>query len=235
MSAIDLIAISTIADEAFRKVTQAIVAGEFKPGEKLSESELARRFGISRGPIREALGRLEGKLVLRSPRVGVRVIDLSLDKLANLFAVREALEGMAARLAASNITDDEVALLSNLLERHAEHPEVAAGAGYFQGSHDDDFHFNIVRASRNAQLEHMLLEELYYQIRLYRYRLSSQPGRATRALQEHIAIVNALRSRDPDAAEKAMRTHIRNAIASYTTELSDLGASRTLRQGEIKR
>lgn len=222
MSAIDLIAVSTIANEAFRRVTQAIVAGEFAPGEKLSEAELARRFGISRGPIREALGRLEGKLVTRAARVGVRVIDLSADKLTNLFAVREALEGMAARQAAANITDEELAHLSKLLEGHAEHRDVVTGVGYFQDSHDDDFHFNIVRASRNQQLELMLLEDLYYQIRLYRYRISSsKPGRATKALQEHFAIVNALRDRDPDAAERAMRHHIRNAISSYTADRSD--------------
>lgn len=215
MSALDPIAVSTIANEAFRKVTQAIIAGEFTPGEKLSEAELARRFGISRGPIREALGRLEGKLVFRSPRVGVRVIDLTSEKLANLFAVREALEGMAARLAATSMTDAEIAALAVLLERHAGYQDVVRGEAYYQGSHDDDFHFNIVRGARNLQLEQMLLEDLYYQIRLYRYRLSAQPGRAQKALNEHVAIVTALRARDPDAAERAMRTHIRNAIASY--------------------
>jgi DNA-binding GntR family transcriptional regulator len=232
MSVLDPIAVSTIANEAFRKVTQAIVAGEFAPGEKLSEAELARRFGVSRGPIREALGRLEGKLVSRSPRVGVRVIDLSADKLVHLFAVREALEGMAARLAAVHATEEEISMLAKLLERHAEHRDVASGAAYFQDSHDDDFHFNIVRAARNPQLEQMLLEDLYYQIRLYRYRLSSQPGRATKALQEHVVLVEALRARDPDAAERAMRVHIRNAIASYAGQGDD--ASREPSKQRIK-
>lgn len=230
MSAPEQIEVSTIANEAFRKVTQAIVAGEFPPGEKLSEAELARRFGISRGPIREALGRLEGKLVSRSPRVGVRVIELTAVKLAHLFFVREALEGMAARLAATNMTDAEISALASLLDRHAGYADVSRGQAYFQGSHDDDFHFQIVRGARNPQLEQMLLEDLYYQVRLYRYRLSSSPGRAPKALQEHHAIVAALRARDPDAAEGAMRTHIRNAIASYDaqiveTDLSKRGAA----------
>lgn len=77
MSALYTISLSTVSNEAFKKVTEAIVAGEFAPGQKLSEAELARRFGTSRGPIREALGRLEGKLVSRSPRLGVRVIEFS--------------------------------------------------------------------------------------------------------------------------------------------------------------
>lgn len=213
-SALDRIAVSSIANEAFHKLTQAIVSGEFAPGQRLSEAELARRFGISRGPIREALGRLEGKLVTRMPRVGVSVINLSSTKLINLFAVREALEGMAARLAAERITDAEIRALNDLLEHHGENLDVATGAAYYQAVHDDDFHFNIVRAARNDQLEYVLLEELYFQLKLYRYRLSSKPGRSLKALKEHRSIVETLTRRDPDAAEAAMRLHIRNAISS---------------------
>src|SRR5690606_20579821 len=156
MSHLEPIAVSSIANEALTKLTQAIVSGEFAPGERLSEAELARRFGISRGPIREALGRLEGKLVTRVPRVGVSVIDLSPDRLLDLFAVREALEGMAARLAAERITDAEIQELRDLLEQHGAHPDVASGAGYYQAGNDDDFHFHIVRSARNEQLEMML-------------------------------------------------------------------------------
>jgi DNA-binding GntR family transcriptional regulator len=214
MSYLETIAVSSIANEAFNKLTQAIVAGEFAPGERLSEAELARRFGISRGPIREALGRLEGKLVTRMPRVGVSVINLSPEKLLELFYVREALEGMAARLAAERINDAEIQELHDLLEQHGAHPDVASGASYYQASNDDDFHFRIVRSARNEQLEVMLLNELYFKLKLYRYRISSNPGRAQKALEEHRAIVKAIASRNPDAAEAAMRLHIRNAIAA---------------------
>lgn len=131
MSYLETIAVSSIANEAFNKLTQAIVAGEFAPGERLSEAELARRFGISRGPIREALGRLEGKLVTRMPRVGVSVINLSQESVLELFRVREALEGMAARLAAERITDDEVQELHDLLEQHGGHADVASNVFHF--------------------------------------------------------------------------------------------------------
>lgn len=126
---------------------------------------------------------------------------------------------MAARLSAINATDEELETLSELLKRHACHRDVASGEAYFQGSQDDDFHFRIVRAARNPQLEHMLLEDLYHQLRLYRYRVSSVPGRTPRALQEHIAIAAALLARDADAAERAMRTHIRNATASFAANV----------------
>ncbi|TWG97311.1 DNA-binding GntR family transcriptional regulator [Mesorhizobium sp. J18] len=221
MSYLEPIAVSSIANEAFNKLTQAILSGEFAPGERLSEAELARRFGISRGPIREALGRLEGKLVTRMPRVGVSVIDLSPEMLLDLFAVREALEGMAARLAAERVRGSEIEELNELLEQHGGHPDVASGAGYYQAANDDDFHFRIVRIARNEQLEVMLLNELYYKLKLYRYRISSNPGRAQKALEEHREIVKAIASRNPEAAEAVMRTHIRNAIAAAVNRVGD--------------
>src|SRR6476469_7061680 len=127
MSALNPIAISSLADEALGKIVQAITTGEFRPGERLSEAQLARQFGISRGPLREALGRLEGRLVVRQPRVGVRVIEFSFKAMQESFAVREALEGMAARLAAENMTAVELKELKNALKQHAEDPALKEG------------------------------------------------------------------------------------------------------------
>lgn len=220
MSALRPIAITSLAEEAFGKLVQAITSGEFEPGQKLSEAALARQLGISRGPLREALGRLEGRLVMRTPRLGVRVIDLDREDLEQLFLVREALEGMAARLAAERMTSQELQQLRELLEHHATQPELAAGSAYHQRSRDDDFHFTIVRAARCERLEQMLLDELYYQLRIQRLRSSTRPGRAQRALHEHREIVDALASRNPDAAEGTIRHHIRNARLSAVSALS---------------
>ncbi len=220
MTAIRAIAITSLAEEAFNKLVQAITSGEFQPGQKLSEAELARQLGISRGPLREALGRLEGRLVMRTPRIGVRVIDFDRADLEQLFFVREALEGMAARLATERMTTAELQQLHELLAHHATQPELATGAAYHQRSRDDDFHFTIVRAARCERLEQMLLDELYYQLRIQRLRSSTRPGRAQQALGEHREIVAALASRNPDAAESTMRHHIRNARLSTLAALS---------------
>ena len=88
------------------KLVQAITSGEFQPGQKLSEAQLARQLGISRGPLREALGRLDGRLVMRTPRICVRVINFSYEGLEQLFLIREALEGTAARLVADESARD---------------------------------------------------------------------------------------------------------------------------------
>src|SRR5262249_6142059 len=220
MTAIQAIAITSLAEEAFGKLVQAITSGEFKPGQKLSESQLARQLGISRGPLREALGRLEGRLVMRTPRIGVRVIDFDRADLEQLFFVREALEGMAARLAAERMTTKELEQLQELLAHHASQPELAAGSAYYQRSRDEDFHFTIVSAARCERLEQMLLDELYYQLRIQRLRSSTRPGRAQQALGEHREIVAALASRNADAAESTMRHHIRNARLSALSALT---------------
>jgi DNA-binding GntR family transcriptional regulator len=232
MSVLKPIAITSLAEEVFAKLVQAITSGHFEPGQRLSESELARQLGISRGPLREALGRLEGRLVTRVPRIGVRVIDFDRGDLEHLFLVREALEGMAARLAAERMTAPELRHLQGLLAHHASQPELAAGSAYFQRSTDEDFHFTIVRAARCDRLERMLLTELYFQLRIHRLRSSARPGRAQQALEEHRKILRALGTRNPDAAEAAMRQHIRNARLST---LSVLAAENSEKQAKTPR
>lgn len=215
---------TSLANEAFTKLVEAITSGEFEPGEKLSEAELARQLGISRGPLREALQRLEGRLVTRTPRLGVRVINFGREDLEQLFLVREALEGMAARLAAERMSDSELDLLGELLSDHARQPELAAGQAYLQRSEDEDFHFAIVRSSRCERIEQLLLDEVYYQLRIHRLRSSARPGRAVAALGEHREILSALQARNPDVCEETMRRHIRNARLSAMAASSGMSS-----------
>ena len=85
----------TLADQIFTRMRREIVEGQLPPGSKMSEPELARRYGISRGPLREALRRLESSsLVVRRPNVGARVVELTSDQLLDLYYLREALEGL---------------------------------------------------------------------------------------------------------------------------------------------
>lgn len=216
MSVLRPISISSLADEAFHKLVEAITAGEFQPGERLSEALLARQLGISRGPLREALGRLEGFLVVRKPRIGVSIIELSTGDLGELFAVREALEGMACRLAAESIGQKEVDLLKKVLASHEKNTKVLNAGGYYQRTQDDDFHRQIMLCARNERLEQLLMQGIYFQLRMYRFRASARAGRAAQAFEEHCAIVDALQKRSPEKAEAAMRLHIRNAYQSLT-------------------
>jgi DNA-binding GntR family transcriptional regulator len=197
-----------------QRLESAIFDGELAPGTKLSEQALARALGVSRGPLREAISRLEGrKLVERTPNIGARVAELSPSDLTDLLVAREALEGIACRYAAERMTDSELSELQRLLAEHGGQQSVREGTGYYQESKDFDFHFRIIKGSRNRRIIDMLCGDLYDLLRVYRYKSSTMNGRAERAYEEHKRIIAALLARDPDKAEAAMRQHIRNARA----------------------
>lgn len=200
---------STKSENLTEYLIEAIVEGQLAPGSKISEPELAKQFQVSRGPLREALMRVEGLgLIERIPHIGARVIQLSPIKLVELYAVREALEGMAARLAARNITEIELAGLESLLSTHSTHIDQVEGASYFHQQGDFDFHYRIIQASRNQQLIGLLCDELYHLLRMYRYQSPRSHSRPVEALEEHKFILRAIRQRDEELAEMLMRRHI---------------------------
>lgn len=204
----------TLADIASHRLAHSIVTGELAQGQKLNEAELAERFGMGRGPLREALRHLEGmRLVKRIPNAGARVVVLDYKTMSDLYEVREALEGMACRLAATRMTDDEIAQLRRLLDSHEK--QIADQGGiYSQSEGDLDFHYLIVRGSRNEMLMDLLGSEQYQLLRMCRYRTSRNAQRTRPALQQHRHIVEALASRDGELAEMLMRRHIQGAWRS---------------------
>ncbi len=188
---------------------ESIVSGSVPSGAKISEPELAKRLQVSRGPLREAIMRVEGLgLIERIPHVGARVTTLTLTKLVELYAVREALEGMAARLAARHIRPKELQALKTVLAAHSEHIEQVEGASYFHQQGDFDFHYQIIKASRNQQLTTLLCDELYHLLRMYRFQSPRSHSRPTEALQEHKFILQAIEQGDEELAELLMRRHI---------------------------
>jgi DNA-binding GntR family transcriptional regulator len=207
----------TLADTATHRLAHSIVTGELAQGQKLNEADLAERFGMGRGPLREALRHLEGmRLVTRVPNAGARVVVLDRKTLADLYAVREALEGMACRIAATQMSDDEISQLSTLLDRHEAQIKKQGGKVYAQKDGDLDFHFQIVRGSRNQMLMNMLGSEQYQLLRMCRYRTSRNAERTGPALLQHRQIVAALAQRDGELAEMLMRRHIQGAWQSIS-------------------
>ncbi len=200
----------TIAEKVFVELRDAIVEGRIAEGSKISEPELARTYAISRGSLRDALGRLEAAgLVERRPNVGARVVSLTAEGLLHLYAIREALEGMSARLATKNMTDEEIESLAQLLKTHGKEIASSEGAAYFQKEGDADFHLRLVKGSGNSQLVSLLGHDLYYQMRMYRYQFGMQSKRVTQAFIEHEQIIDTMKRRDAEQAEHLMRHHIR--------------------------
>lgn len=198
----------TIADKLFLDLRRAILEGEIPAGKKISEPELAGAYGVSRGSLREAISKLENcNLVTRKPNIGARIIGFSTTQMMDIYQIREAMEGMAARLAADNMSDEELVRLRQLLER-----QQAIGNdpnSIPQQSADLDFHFCIIQGSKNHRLIRMLCQDLYDLVRFYRFRLTSGANRSAQAYQEHNLIVSALERRDGEMAETLMRHHIR--------------------------
>ncbi|RJG08580.1 GntR family transcriptional regulator [Pseudomonas cavernicola] len=199
----------TLSEHVFRRIQAAIVKGEIAPGSKISEPELARTYGISRGPLREAIHRLEGqKLLVRVPHVGARVVSLSHAELIELYEIRESLEGMACRLAAERMSQAEIDELRRVLDTHERDAAFQAGVGYYQQEGDFDFHYRIIQGSGNRTLSQMLCGELYQLVRMYRIQFSAVPNRPRQAFAEHHRILDAIAERDGEMAELLMRRHI---------------------------
>lgn len=218
----------TIAESVFRQIRQAIVEGSIPAGSKISEPELAKTYGVSRGPLREAIARLEAcSLVIRKPNIGARVMTMSSSQLLDIYFVREALEGMAARLAANHMTEAEIDKLRELLTQHGQEIEQEQGQAYFQKEGDLDFHYRIIIGSKNNRLINLLCNDLYYQVRLYRYQFGMRSNRVPKAYSEHVHIVDAIANRDGEMAELLMRLHIRSSRKNIESMLKkqDLDAS----------
>jgi DNA-binding GntR family transcriptional regulator len=198
-----------LADALFQALSEAIVRGDLKPGMKLSEPRLSVQYRVSRGPLREAIHRLEERrLVVRSPRQGARVVTLSPAAAIELFNIREVLEGLAAREAATHARRDEVEALRSMLATHRLALEKPDAMIYWQDTANSDFHFFVARIARSDQLFDLLCNQYYTLFRLYRMQHRLVPGRAQLALREHERIVEAIAEGDGELAEMLMRRHI---------------------------
>jgi|SRR5690606_31117666 len=207
----------TTSDKIFVQLRQDIVVGEIAAGAKLSEAELAQKHTVSRAVIREAINRLATcHLVERKANVGARVVTLTAVGLNELYQVREALEGMAARLAAQHMEDTEIAVVQALLDNH--HKQVQKDENYYQAAGDDDFHYHIILGSHNQHLITMLLDGIYHLSRMYRVQFGMSGPRVKQAFDEHKQIVQAISNRDPELAELLMRRHIVGTKNSFNSD-----------------
>jgi DNA-binding GntR family transcriptional regulator len=193
--------------DAYDLVLEAIDFGEFRPGDRLVESELAERFGVSRTPIREALQRLETQAVLARDGRSLVVSSLDHDQLGELYVVRAELEGLAARLAAQHAAPEEIRVLREMVRKDRElvdRPELLSRA-------NKRFHRQIHLASHNRYLIQQL-EMVHRSMALVAGTSLAVQGRGQKAIEEHDAIVSAIEARDGEAADVAIRAHISRAF-----------------------
>ena len=204
--------------DAYGPILDAIDAGEFRPGDRLVEADLAERFGVSRTPVREALQRMETQGLARRDGRSLVVAALDHGQMAELYVVRGALEGLAAALAARHATDEEVAVLRAMCEEDralASDPPALARA-------NRRFHHQIHLASHNRFLVQQL-GLVHRSMALMAETSLAAAGRGPHALDEHDAIVGAIAARDPGAAETALQAHISRAFEVRLTAVARRG------------
>jgi DNA-binding GntR family transcriptional regulator len=192
-------------------VLEAIDHGVFRPGDRLVESELADRFGVSRTPIREALQRLETQGVVSRDGRSLVVSSLDHDQLGELYVVRAELEGLAARLAAQHAAPEEIRVLWEMVEKDRElvdRPDQLARA-------NKRFHRQLHLASHNRYLIQQL-DMVHRSMALVANTSIAAEGRGPATVEEHAEIVRAIEARDGEAADRAIHAHISRA---YETRL----------------
>ncbi len=195
--------------DAYTLILEAIDMGLYKPGDRLVESDLAERFGVSRTPIREALQRLETQSLLTRDGRSLIVSSLDHNQLAELYVVRAELEGLAANLAARHATDEEVRVLRDMVEDDRalmNDPQAMARA-------NRRFHKQIHLASHNRFLVQQL-DLVHRSMALMATTSLAALGRPEDAIKEHDAIVSAIEARDADAAGAALQAHISKAFVT---------------------
>lgn len=195
--------------DAYELILEAIDSGVYRPGDRLVESELAERFGVSRTPIREALQRLETQSMLTRDGRSLIVASLDHNQMADLYVVRTELEGLAARLAARHATSEEVRVLRDMVEADRAligKPEAMARA-------NRRFHKQIHLASHNNYLVQQL-DLVHRSMALLATTSLAVEGRGEEAIKEHDRIVTAIEAGDGAAAAKALSKHISQAFVT---------------------
>jgi len=193
--------------DAYGMILQAIDEGIYRPGDRMVESELADRFGVSRTPIREALQRLETQNLLSRDGRSLIVASLDHNQLAELYVVRAHLEGLAARLAAQHATPEEVRVLRDMVE--ADRARINDPSALSRANRR--FHKQIHLASHNRYLVQQL-DFVHRTMALLASTSLAVEGRGVKAVAEHEAIVTAIEAHDGDAADEALRNHISRAF-----------------------
>jgi DNA-binding GntR family transcriptional regulator len=206
------------AELAYKRLRQSIRAGEFRPGQRLREAELATLLNVSRTPVREAIRRLASDgLIEVAPSRGMMIINLDKQQVRELYALRETLEGAAARMAAQHASPADIASMRELLEAGRAEREPREIARFNQL-----FHQAVQDAAHNRYLG-QALTQLSDSLALLPGTTFEVQGRPEVAHEEHLAIVAAIEARAPEKAEELARHHI--AMAGSTRIRMMFGAA----------
>ncbi len=213
---VDLSQRRPLRDEAYVVLRQAILSGQFKPGDRLVERRVAAELGLSRSPVREAFRRLEQDRLVTVARQGVVVQGLTPRDVEELYQIRQQLEALAARLAARQFAPEHLPRLEEILSRTVE--AIAANDSAAISAEGIKFHEALADIGDNCHLK-WLLASITEEIHRFRTLYLNIPARSQSALQEHRQILAAVAAHDQDLAGRLMAEHVSHALAYTTSSL----------------
>lgn len=215
---------SNLSADAYSFLCDLFTSGNrYNPGDKISVEELTRELGVSRTPLWGAIKRLEAEGIVEiAPRLGVYLIDYDPKRVLDVYLAREALEGMAARLAAEKIAPRQIEMLrSNIAQQRKLLQEYKIDKYYAIAV---EFHEQIAQAAQNNTLQR-LLKSIFVQIRALRVQRRSQPTHLPHSCDDHDEILSALEKGKPDLAEKLTRDHIRDLTMAFRDGISSAASA----------
>jgi DNA-binding GntR family transcriptional regulator len=193
----------TLREKILETIRDAILKGNMKPGERVSEPDLAERFGISRTPIREAFRQLESEGYLHVvPRKGAVVASLSERDIEEFYAIKIILEGFAARMAAEKLTARDLERLESINERLQKIASEGDVKNFFRVH--NEFHEVFIKAAGNEKL-HDMINQLVMKFKRLRLASLSQPGRMEISVEDHRNMIQAFKDHDGDRADSLVR------------------------------
>ncbi len=202
----------SIADQIFEQLEKEILGGKYQRGDILSEMKLSAELGVSRTPVREAIRRLEQEHILEETGHGLEVVGISREDMLDFYEIRVQLEGNAAARTSKHITEEQLKEMEEILDLQRYYIEKGNPADNADNIKDLDsqFHALIYRSCGSMAYCDTLLS-IHRKMTKFRKASVSKKSRAMDSLKEHLAILEALKMREPELARSRTVTHIINA------------------------
>ena len=201
----------SLANQVYQQIEKNILSGVYKAGEIISESKLSEELGVSRTPIREAIARLENDKLIGITPSGTVVLGITDEDVADMFAVKRALEPMVVKMAAMNISDEDLAKLKEILDQQEFYQEKKNIEKV--RNLDTQFH-DIIYSASGSPIFQAVLSPIHHKLMKYRKDSLTNEGRSRYSIEEHVKIYEARQAGNQEKIEELVLKHVDQAYKS---------------------
>ena len=201
----------SLANQVYQQIEKNILSGVYKAGEIISESKLSEELGVSRTPIREAIARLENDKLIGITPSGTVVLGITDEDVADMFAVKRALEPIVVKMAAMNISDEDLAKLKEILDQQEFYQEKKNIEKV--RNLDTQFH-DIIYSASGSPIFQAVLSPIHHKLMKYRKDSLTNEGRSRYSIEEHVKIYEAIQAGNQEKIEELVLKHVDQAYKS---------------------